>query len=104
MKPKAKELARPKGKKPMTRKSAQSAPNGHSRQGFRDVENEWLSKHPEELRKCAGEYVIIEGTEIIAHGTEPAKLYKIAKRRGIKIPFIFFVPPPRPKNVYWIGP
>jgi hypothetical protein len=68
------------------------------------MERDWMNTHPEELRKCAGEYVILEGTEIIAHGTEPAELYKIADRRGIKIPLIFFVPPPRPKNVYWIGP
>jgi hypothetical protein len=27
-----------------------------------------------------------------------------ARRQGIKTPFIFFVPPPLPKNTSWIGP
>ncbi len=75
-----------------------SSPYGH-----RVVENEWLRAHPEELRKCAGEYVIVEGTEIIAHGKEPAELFEIAQRRGVKIPYIFFVQPPLPPNTYRIG-
>jgi hypothetical protein len=82
-------------------KSAQSGPS--SPYGFRVVENEWLNKHPGELRKCAGEYVIVEGTEIIAHGKEPAELFEIATRRGIKIPYIFFVEPPLPPNTYRVG-
>ena len=102
MKAKTKKPIRRTRRKPVASKSAQSAANGKSWHGFRAVEMEWMNKHPEELRKCAGEYVIIEGTEIIAHGKEPAELFEIAKRRGVKIPFIFFVPPPRAKNEYWI--
>jgi hypothetical protein len=90
---------RPRKKAPERKRIA----NGKSH-GFREVEGRWMNSHPEELRKCAGEYVILEGTEIIAHGTEPVKLFEIAKRRGVKVPFIFFVPPPLPKNTVWIGP
>ncbi len=82
-------------------KAVQDRPS--SPYGYRVVENEWLNAHPEELRKCAGEYVIVEGTEVIAHGKEPADLFKIAQRRGIKIPYIFFVEPPLPPNTYRIG-
>ena len=76
--------------------------NKKSRTGFRDLETEWMNHHPEELLKCAGEYVIVEGTEIVAHGTDTTELFRIAERRGIKIPFILFVPPPRAKNEYRI--
>jgi hypothetical protein len=104
MKPKAKKPVPRVRKRSQVGKSAKSAPNGlSSPYGYRVVENEWLNKHPEELRKCAGEYVIVEGTEIIAHGTEPAELLKVARRRGIKIPYIFFVEPPLPPNTFRIG-
>jgi hypothetical protein len=104
MKDKTKKPIRRARKKPGPNKSANPARNGlASPYGYRVVENEWLNRHPEELRKCAGEYVIVEGKEIVAHGKEPAELLEIAKRRGIKIPYIFFVEPPLPPNTYRIG-
>jgi hypothetical protein len=102
MKAKAKEPDRRTRKKPVSR-SAVPQDKPSSPYGDRVVENEWLNAHPEELRKCVGEYVIVEGTEIVAHGKEPAKLFEIAKRRGIKVPYIFFVEPPLPPNTYRIG-
>jgi hypothetical protein len=93
----------PRARKKSTGKEpAKSMTNKNSRTRFRDVETEWMNNHPEELRKCAGEYVIVEGTEIIAHGTDTSKLFAIAEERGVKIPFIFFVPPLRAKDEYWI--
>jgi hypothetical protein len=101
MRAKKKKTNRPR-RKPHESKLATPAANGKPR-GFREVETEWMNSHPEELRKCAGEYVIVEGTEIIAHGKEPAELFEIAERRGIQIPYIFFVEPPLPPNTYRIG-
>src|ERR1700730_3711200 len=105
MKPKAKKPAPRPRKKSVESKPAKSAGNGvSSPYGYRTVEMDWMNKHPEKLRRYTGEYVILEGTEIIAHGTDTAKLVAIAKRRGVRTPFIFFVPPPLPKNTIWIGP
>ena len=101
MKAKTKKTTHRSRRKPREPKPAKPAANG--KHGFREVEMDWMNSHPEELRKCAGEYVILEGTEIVAHGIEPAKLFEIAQRRGVKVPFIFFVPPPLPKNTFWIG-
>jgi hypothetical protein len=104
MKAKAKKPIPRARKQPVAKKSVKSAANGlSSPYGYRVVENEWLNSHPQELRKCIGEYVIVEGTEIIAHGTDPGKLFEIAKKRGIKTPYIFFVEAPLPPNTYRIG-
>jgi hypothetical protein len=102
MKPKAKKPVRRARKKPVARKSAQPATNGHSPIGFRTVETEWMKKHPEKLRPYAGEYVVVEGTKIVAHGIDAAAVIQTAKRRGVTIPFILFLEVPDP-NVIRIG-
>ncbi|HVN28058.1 MAG TPA: DUF5678 domain-containing protein [Candidatus Binataceae bacterium] len=90
-------------KKPAAKASARSTNGMSSPYGFRQIENEWLQKHPEKLRACAGEYVMVEGEEIVAHSKEPADLARVARQRGIKIPYIFFVEPPLPPNTFRIG-
>jgi hypothetical protein len=103
MKAKAKKPVRRVRKKPVTGKSAPSASNGFSSIGSRVVENEWLNAHPEELRKCAGEYVIVEGRRIVAHNRDAAVAVQTARRLGITSPYIFFVEPPLPPNTFRIG-
>jgi uncharacterized protein DUF5678 len=105
MKAKAKKTA-PRGrKKPVRKTSSKAEANGlSSPYGYRAVEGEWLEKHPEKLRPHIGEYVVVEGRRIVAHSKDAGEAIKEAKRKGVKIPFIFFVPPPLPKNTYWIGP
>jgi hypothetical protein len=103
MKAKAtKSIPRPR-KKSAANASAEPTTNKNSGTGFRDVETEWMNNHPEELRKCAGEYVVIEGRRIVAHNKDAAVAVQTAKRQGIKLPFIFFVEPPLPPNTYRIG-
>jgi len=104
MKAKTKKPVRAR-KKPMVSRSVKAAKNGlSSPYGYRAVEGEWLEKHPEKLRPHIGEYVVVEGRRIVAHSKDAAAAIKEATRKGVKIPFIFFVPPPLPKNTYWIGP
>lgn len=91
-------------KKTVGRKPVKSANGRSSSQGYRDVEGEWLEKHPEKLRPHVGEYVVVEGRRVVAHSKDATKAVEHARRQGIKTPFIFFVPPPLPKNTSWIGP
>ena len=35
-----------------------------------------------------GQFVLLEGDDLIGHGTDPKELYKLADERGIKIPFV----------------
>jgi len=52
---------------------------------------EWRRTHAETLQQFENEWVVLEGEEIIAHGSDAAQVIREAKSRGIKTPYIFFV-------------
>ena len=54
-------------------------------------ENAWRRTHEAELAAYAGQWVVLEGETIVAHGTEPARLIEKAKGQGVQIPYIFYV-------------
>ena len=58
---------------------------------LRERELEWRRTHAETLRQFENEWVVLEGEEIIAHGSDAAKAIGEAKIKGIKTPYIFFV-------------
>ncbi len=59
----------------------------------RSRELAWRREHEQELRALAGEWVIIEGDELIAHGPDPVAIVAAARARGIQVPYVFFVEP-----------
>lgn len=69
------------------------------RSRHRQVEQAWRRAHREVLEGYAGQWVVLEGEEIIAHGEDPARLVEIARQRGIEVPYVFYVDPPRPRVV-----
>lgn len=46
---------------------------------------QWIEDHKEEYD---GQWVCLYGDKLIAHGIDGVKVYKDAKAKGIKIPFI----------------
>lgn len=58
---------------------------------LRSRELAWRRAHEDVLRRLAGDWVIVEGEELIAHGPDPVRLVADAKARGIQIPYVFFV-------------
>jgi len=68
-----------------------SRPLGHRRK-----EQAWRRTHGDVLRDYAGEWLVLEGEEIVAHGDDPADLVKHARERGIRSPYVFFVEPVQP--------
>ncbi len=64
--------------------------------GHRQREQAWRQTHGDVLRSHAGEWLVLEGEEIIAHGDDPADLVKQARERGIRSPYVFFVEPVQP--------
>jgi hypothetical protein len=46
---------------------------------------QWIEEHKEEYD---GQFVLLEGDVLIAHGTDPKKLYQTARAKGIEIPFV----------------
>jgi hypothetical protein len=45
----------------------------------------WIEEHKEEFD---GQFVLLEGDRLIAHGTNPKLLYDTARANGIEIPFV----------------
>lgn len=62
----------------------------------RQVEQEWRRSHAEILRGYAGQWVVLEEQEIIAHGEDPESLVELARDQGVEVPYVFYVDPPRP--------
>jgi hypothetical protein len=58
----------------------------------RILETAWIAKHPEVMERYTGEWIVIEGEEIITHNSSYEAARREANRHGIQIPFIFKVP------------
>jgi len=65
----------------------------------RQREQAWCRHHGEELEAYVGQWVVLEGEEIVAHGHEPARVVDQARERGIEIPYVFYVEEFRPDVV-----
>lgn len=59
--------------------------------GHRVRELEWCSTHRDELRQYAGQWVVLEGEEVIAHGRDPSVVVAEARARGVAAPYVFYV-------------
>ena len=60
--------------------------------GFRQIEMSWLFSEPEQLREYCGQWVVVEGEQIIAVGNNQAEADALARERGVAVPFVVYVP------------
>jgi len=65
--------------------------NAHDRVTGRSRELAWRQSNRDDLQAFAGEWVVLEGEQIIAHGPDPAELVAAARRSGVLVPYVFFV-------------
>lgn len=70
--------------------------------GHRSREVAFQEAHPEVLRPFAGQWVVLEGETIIAHGDDPARVVSDARSKGVRIPYVLFVEEAT-DDVAWIG-
>jgi hypothetical protein len=69
----------------------------------REREIAWRHLHQEELqRRFAGQWVVLEGEEIVAHSEDAAEAVEDARAKGVAVPFVFYVDRPRP-GVFRLG-
>jgi hypothetical protein len=76
------------------------APMAPDKPSGRDRERAWCMANQDLLRSYAGQWIVLEGEEIIAHGTNPRQLVETARAKGVRTPFIFHVEDPRPDVVH----
>ena len=60
----------------------------------RQRELDWMRTHPDEMPRLAGEWVVLEGNEIVSHGKKAARVVASARRKGVVVPFVFRVERP----------
>lgn len=51
----------------------------------------WRRAHEDELQAYAGQWVVLEGEEIIAHGEDPVSVVERARSQGVHVPYVFYV-------------
>lgn len=61
---------------------------------FREKEIKWFEENIARRPECQGHWVVIEGEELVACEDDYSAASQKARARGIKAPFIFFVPKP----------
>jgi hypothetical protein len=59
----------------------------------RSAELKWLVDNRGILERYQGEWIGLEGYQLIAHSPNVAEVVTLLKQRGIEIPFIVFIPP-----------
>jgi len=69
-------------------------PNASVRDSERNNSEEfvWLSRHAAELSQYRGEWLLIRGSVLLAHGTQIAELKRLIAEQEIKSPFLYYVP------------
>ncbi len=67
----------------------------------RDAEMQWLLDHPDFWDQHRGEYVALWGYEMIGVGKNGKEVLTEAHRRGIKFPFVQYLP--KDENEWLLG-
>ena len=58
----------------------------------RQKEVEWLSSNARDLSSYEGQWIALEGTEIVAWGSDEVEVEMQARQKGIKVPFLIRIP------------
>ncbi len=73
------------------------------RSTHRQHEFDRIETHGEEMRRLAGEWIVLEGDQLVAHGKNAARVFAKARRKGIAVPFVFYVEPPAAEGTAQFG-
>ena len=70
----------------------------------RKREDAWRRSHRDLLQaRFAGQWVVLEGEEVMAHSENAARAVEKARAKGVAVPFVFYVEPPRQPGVVRLG-
>jgi hypothetical protein len=91
------------GKKIRARRTTNKGASGTVTLSHRAVEQQFIGEHPEAFDPYIGEWVVLEGTSIVAHHPDPGVAVDQARTAGIKIPYVFWVEPKLKPNQGRLG-
>lgn len=69
---------------------------------LREVELRWLSENQTQLNAYGGQWLILEGDRMVAHGTDYLEVLREARDKGVVVPFAYRVPESE-GAVVWMG-
>jgi hypothetical protein len=69
----------------------------------RERELAWLADHRTELKAHRGEYLVIEGETLVAHGRDLQHVLMEARSKGIHTPFVERIAENMEAPDYWMG-
>lgn len=78
----------------MARTSAARKRTEIIKSNHRQREFEWIRTHADQMRRLAGQWVVLEGEELVAHGKNAVRVVATARRKGVAVPLVFYVEPP----------
>jgi hypothetical protein len=58
---------------------------------YRSREMTYYLEHPERFEHLIGQWVAVEGQNIVAYGPDTAEVVSQARLKGVKVPFVFLV-------------
>jgi hypothetical protein len=73
---------------PIVRKGQEAEQEEQPRLPYRHRELEWLRTHKEAVQKLAGQWIVVEGEEIVTYGDNPLQVVAEARAKGVQIPYI----------------
>lgn len=59
----------------------------------RRIEQQFIGEHPEAFDPFIGEWIVLEGRSIVAHGMNATVVAEEARSRGVRVPYMFRVVP-----------
>ena len=65
----------------------------HAHTCYRARELEWRRTHTNELRRHSGQWVVLEGEQIISSGGDLIEVVRQARETGVRVPYVFYVEP-----------
>lgn len=69
----------------------------------RERELLWLQTHRAELQQFVGQWIVLEGDQIVARGADPVEVVREARAKGIRRPFVHRVQRGRTKGEGYLG-
>lgn len=69
----------------------------------RATEDRFIAEHPEAFDPFVEQWVVLEGTSIVAHGPDAAVVIDQARAAGVAVPLVFWVEPKLKANQGRLG-
>ncbi|MBI3930145.1 MAG: hypothetical protein HY319_31705 [Armatimonadetes bacterium] len=68
----------------------------------REAELAWLAQHQGQLGRFAGEWIVLDGSQLVAHGPDYLEVLDRARDQGVEVPFVEWIPEASAPTV-WMG-